>query len=340
MIPAVGGRVDAQRQHPLADADQPGAVGEAHRQGLVLRRGDRQDVGRRRFDGHTAQRRPGAVRRHVHQMRRIAAEQFPPAVHVSQSGAARGNGAASDPHSRSAACDQATRSHRGRTPPTHQLPRDQITSPAGRGAPGLSYRRRGGRHNVSSSSACAGPGPAPLGPAPRSAAGPVRPAPGMVAARSAKPSASPEPGSASSSVVPSVATPSQAASSPARRLPPGHQPGEVRLRRHPRPSRVGALAAGPGSGRTPPPTPGTPARPGSPGCRGCAAGGRSAARPAAAWSRSAGQVADDLPGRHRLDQADQPLSCRSTRSPRRPAAARTGRSGRAPAPRAAAAGTR
>jgi amino acid efflux transporter len=81
--------LEPQPQHPGADADQPRSVVEDDRQGLVvLHRRHRQDVPGRRPHRPVVQGHVGGVRRQVHLVGRVPAEQFPPVMHVAQPGAA------------------------------------------------------------------------------------------------------------------------------------------------------------------------------------------------------------------------------------------------------------
>jgi amino acid efflux transporter len=83
--------LEPQPQHPGADADQPRSVVEDDRQGLVvLHRRHRQDVPGRRPHRPVVQGHVGGVRRQVHLVGRVPAEQFPPVMHVAKSCAAWG----------------------------------------------------------------------------------------------------------------------------------------------------------------------------------------------------------------------------------------------------------
>jgi amino acid efflux transporter len=97
LVAARGGGLDGaprrdlepQPQHPGVDAEQPRSVVEDDRQRLVvLHRGHRQDVPGRRPHRPVVQGHVRGVRRQVHLVGRVPAEQFPPVMHVAQPGAA------------------------------------------------------------------------------------------------------------------------------------------------------------------------------------------------------------------------------------------------------------
>ncbi len=88
--PVLRRRADAQRQYPFPDADDPGALGQFHRVRLETRQRRRQRADCPGLHLLELPGRPVCVRCQVHRMRGIAAEQFPPVLHMPQARAARG----------------------------------------------------------------------------------------------------------------------------------------------------------------------------------------------------------------------------------------------------------